>query len=124
MAAHAEGGALRDDPVIPQGSAWNRAWQITDSAGAALVVTGWSVRAQIRPTSSDPTVLFEWNSTPSPGIGVATATGSSVAVYLTGVDSAQWTFRSGVWDVYLTSPTGIPTRIVEGLPRVSPSVTH
>lgn len=121
----ADDGALRDDLVIPQGSAWNRSWSITDANSSPLTVTGWSVRSQIRSSATTPVVLFEWNTTVGAGIGTATASGTTVTINLTGnIDSATWPFLSGVYDVYLTDPAGHPTRIVEGSVRITPSVTH
>jgi hypothetical protein len=123
-AVRADDGALRDDLVIPQGSTWNRSWDITDTAGNPATLTGWSAQSQIRPSPGAATLLFEWNTTSGPGIGVATITGSTVQIELTGIDSALWAFLSGSYDVYLTDTNGSPTRIVEGSVRVSPSVTH
>lgn len=125
MAVRADDGALRDDLVIPQGSTWNRSWAITDANNNPLTVTGWSVRSQIRSSATAPVVLFEWNTTGGAGIGVATASGTTVQINLTGsTDSASWPFLSGQYDVFLTDPAGHPTRIVEGSIRITPSVTH
>lgn len=116
-------GALHDDITIPQGSAWNRTWPVVDSTGAPLTVTGWSVRGQVRASPAD-AVLFEWNTTPAAGKGPASVSGATVTVALLGTESAAWTWRRAVYDVYLTSPAGEPTRIVEGSIIISPSVTH
>lgn len=116
-------GAIRDNITVPQGAAWSRTWSITDSNNQPLTVTGWSVRAQIR-LSHDDLVLFEWNTTGGVGIGTATASGTTVTVALNGADSAAWTFTKAEYDVYLTDPRGVPTRIVEGQLTVSPSITH
>lgn len=124
VAVRADDGALRDDLVIPQGSTWNRSWDITDPNGNPAVLTGWSARSQIRPVPSSSILLFEWNSTGSPGVGVVTITGSTVTIDLSATDSDGWEFLTGFYDVYLTNTAGQPTRIVEGSVRVSPSVTH
>jgi hypothetical protein len=82
----------------------------------------------MRAYASSALLLFEWNSTPGAGIGVATATGNTVQINLTGnTDSALWTFITGAadtYDVVLTDPSGKPTRIVKGTFLVTPSVTH
>uniref|UniRef100_UPI003F493DB7 hypothetical protein n=1 Tax=Pseudonocardia sp. CA-138482 TaxID=3240023 RepID=UPI003F493DB7 len=116
-------GAVRDDVTVPQGAAWSRAWNITDAAGNPLTVTGWSVRAQVRYSHSD-TVLFEWNTAGGVGIGSAQASGTTVTILLTGSESPAWTWTTAVYDVYLTDPGGVPTRIVEGVFAVSQSITH
>jgi hypothetical protein len=115
-------GALLDDLVIPQGTAWNRTWTVADDDGIPLPVDGWSVRSQIRSAPSSGTVLFEWNTTG--GLGPASIDGPTVTVELTGLDSLLWTFRRAYYDVYLTNPSGEPTRLVQGTVTVSPAVTH
>lgn len=126
MASRSADGAFHDTLTIPQGAAWNRSWPITDATGNPLTLTGWSVRAQIRQTPATPNPpFFEWNTTPGTGIGVATASGTTVTLTLTGTtDSALWTFESGQFDVFLTNPSGQPTRIIEGTVQLVPSVTH
>lgn len=121
-------GALVDNLVIPQGSQWNRSWPVTDNTGSPVVLTGWTLRSQIRPYAGSTLVLFEWNTsivTPSSVLGVAVVTGSTAQVNLSGTgDSAAWTFVGGVFDVYLTDPAGHPTRIVEGSVTVTPQITY
>lgn len=121
-------GALQDNLVIPQGSQWNRSWPVIDANGNPITLTGWTLRAQVRPYASSTLVLFEWNTsiaTPTVAFGTATVTGSTAQVNLAGTgDSAGWTFTSGVFDVYLTDPSGHPTRIVEGSITVTLQITH
>lgn len=125
MEIREDDGTLRDDLIIPQGSAWNRSWTITDVNGNPLTLTGWSVRSQVRDSASNNQVLFEWNTTTGAGIGVAATSDSTVTINLTGnTDSALWGFKAGVYDVYLTDPSGRTTRIVEGTVRVTPAVTR
>jgi len=121
----ADDGVLRDDLVIAQGSAWNRTWSITDSGGSPLDVTGWTVRAQIRPFPEWPMTLFEWTTSPNAGMGLALVSGNTVTLTLNGdSDSALWIFTSGYYDVLLRNPSNVPTRIVEGSIRVSPLITR
>lgn len=121
-------GALVDNLVIPQGSQWNRSWAVTNSNGNPLTITGWTLRSQIRPYVGSTLVLFEWNTsvvTPSGLLGTSTITGSTAQINLAGSgDSANWVFVNGQYDVYLTDPSGNPTRIVEGSITVTPQITH
>jgi hypothetical protein len=116
-------GAVRDDITVPQGAAWTRTWAITDAQGAPLNVDGWSVRAQIRYSHND-LVFFEWNTAGGVRIGTVSASGTEVTVRLSGVESSAWKFVEAVYDVVLSSPGGVATRIVEGKLALSPSITH
>lgn len=108
-----------DDLTIEQGTTWSMAWPITVES-APVDLTGWTVRAQIRPDVSSSTVLFEWSTT----LHNATVTGSKVTLSLTPQDSAGWTWTDAVYDVHLTDLVGRVARVTGGAVVVSHEVTR
>lgn len=122
--SRAADGAIRENLTIPQGSSWSRTWALSDPNGGSLTLDGWSARAQVRITAESQVVLYEWNSANPDLAGTTVLGNSSVTLLLTGAESANWTWRRGVWDLYVFNPDGKPTRLVEGTFTVSPSVTH
>lgn len=122
--ARAADGALQDNLTIPQGTRWSRVWTATDSTGAPITLAGWTGRAQVRVNELDPTVLFEWATSPTGGQGAIVLAGATAAIQLTGLESPAWSWRRGVYDLYLFDPSGGPTKLVKGRVTVSPSVTH
>lgn len=113
----------RVDLVIEQGTTWGVGFPVLDVNGQPIDLTGWSVHAQVRPTTEDSTVLFEWSQeTSSPG-RVELVSGV-VTLYVDPVQSSAWTWRKGSWDLELTMPDGAVLRPVGGRVRVDPEVTR
>jgi hypothetical protein len=104
---------------------------IVDATGQIITnPSGYAIRAQIRRTRFD-SVLFEWSSTPASGQGTAilnyvpgSPPSSTVALILTGAESAVFPFRIAKWDVFLIDPIGRATCLAEGDVRVDPYITH
>ena len=102
-----------------------------DKLGAVITdPTGYTIRAQIRRTSTGP-VLFEWNSSPTTGQGTASLTYtagppavSTTTLTFTGAESALWSFRLASWDCYLMAPGQEPACLAAGVVRVAPAITH
>jgi hypothetical protein len=91
--------------------------------------TGITARAQIRATPSGP-VLFEWNTAGGTGIGTATISYSSgtltstLALVLTGAQSALFDFTSAQWDCFFTIPATEPVCLAQGAVTVIPATTY
>lgn len=110
-----------DDKVIQQGVTFAKRFLWKDAAGTPIDLTGYSARMQGRRSASSPDVLMEFS----------TELGSIV---LGGVDgtidlrlSAQETSaieKGGVYDLELTSPGGVVTRLLEGTFEISREVTR
>lgn len=106
--------------VIQQGTTWGISWPITDGQGNPLDVTGYRVRAQIRPSKDSGNVLHEF----STDAGNAIAEQNAVTLSIQPATSSAWSWRNGVYDVELTDPQGRVARIAEGTVTVSPEVTR
>lgn len=108
------------DIEIEQGTTWQMAWPVTDDDGDDIDLTGYTARAQVRTTAADSLVLHEWDSAE----GTIILSNSQVILQLEPADSAQWTWRMGVYDILLTSGAGESSRISEGAIRVRRAVTR
>lgn len=113
------------DLRIEQGTTWGVAIPLIDGEdGQAVELDGYRVRAQIRSRagSSGPP-LWEWSDDDSaPGTAILTA--SQVRLYVEPAQSSQWTWNRGVYDVELTGPDGVVTRVASGAVYVSREVTR
>jgi hypothetical protein len=111
----------RDRLVIPQGSYWEASWRVRDSNGAPVAdLSGWSVRAQMRPTVESETVLYEWGVS----LGNATLYAPFVTLIVFDTDSDAWTWTDAVYDMEVTDPGARVYRIAEGVVFVSREVTR
>jgi hypothetical protein len=98
---------------IPQGSWHAIFWPVTPDP------TGGTVRAQVRPRVTSDTVLHEWSTL----LGTAEVTAEGVTLTTPSATSAEWEWRSGVFDLELTID-GETYRLDEGTVQVDPEVTR
>jgi len=108
--------------VIQQGTDFSHIVSVKNSDGSVFPLTGYTARMQLRPNASSATVLAEL-STSNAKITVNGATGQ-LTLALTNVDTAAYTWRSGVYDLEITSSGGVVTRIMEGNVTLSLEVTR
>jgi hypothetical protein len=121
---------LQINLALKQGAHADIELTVIDALGDPITdPTGYSLRAQIRENPTD-AVLFEWNTTPSAGMGTITLTYSPVTLTstatltVTGAQSALFTFRTAVWDCFLVNPAGKPTCLAEGSVVIDPAITY
>jgi len=101
--------------VIDQGATYSNAILVKDSSNNAINLSTYTVAGQIRKyyTSSNSTAF--------------TATGNStgyVNISLTANATANLSSGRYVYDVEITSNTGIVTRVTEGIVTITPQVTR
>lgn len=94
-----------------------------DPAGVPIDLTGYTARAQVRPVPASDRVLLSVSS-PSSGIVLGGVAGTVTLTFSAAQTAALPHGRVGVWDLLLTSPTGIVTRLAEGAVSCSLSVTR
>lgn len=124
LSPYAADGTLQENLWVPQGSAWSRTWPVGGNTGQNIALDGWTARAHVRPYPESPTLLFSWTTLLNDGAGSAYFSVSAITLTLDGSESADWTFRRAVYDLYLFDPAGAPTRLVEGTFIVTPQVTR
>ena len=108
--------------VIDQGADWFLNLQYKDSAGAAINLTNYTAAMQFRLTVDAATAAISL--TQSSGITITEATGT-LAIRVTAAqtatldDSAKYDY-----DLEITSPSGVVTRLIQGVASVSSQITR
>lgn len=110
--------------AIEQGATYPRVftWKAGDPA-TPVDLTGCTARLQIRGRVTDADVLYEMTSEPGGGLVLGDAAGT-IALTIPDEDSAEWTWRSGVYDLEIAFPDGTVRRLLRGGVSVSPEVTR
>ena len=103
---------------IDQGTDFSIVVDVTDATGSVLDLTGYSAAAQIRKTygSSSASATFT-TSTGTPSQGKVTL--SLTDTQTSGLSSGRY-----VYDLDITSGSGVKTRVVEGQAIITPGVTR
>jgi len=103
--------------LVDQGTDFETTIDIVGTDGSTMDLTGYTIAAQARKAYTSSTAYNFNASVVSPAGGVAKIT------LLNGVTS---TMKAGryVYDVEMTSATGVRTRVVEGILEVMPEVTR
>jgi len=108
--------AIKSNLVIDQGSSFSTLVTLVDSANSLIDLTGYSASSQIRKhyTSSN---------SQSFSISLGGANGT-VTLSLTSTQTSSIVAGRYVYDVEITSPSSLVTRIVEGIVTVTPEVSR
>jgi hypothetical protein len=110
--------AIISNIIIDQGSTFQADIDVTDSAGDALNLTGYTVAGQMRKTYTSTTAT---NFTGQ----VQSATGGTVRISLSATQTNALKAGRYVYDTEITkTATGEVTRVIEGQVDVTPSVTR
>jgi len=108
--------AIVSNLVIDQGSAFTSNVTVTDSDGNLIDLSNYTYAGKIKKNYSSSTSV-EFSTPTTPGVN------GQVAITLT--DTTTKTMKPGryVYDVEITSPGGVTTRVVEGQVEVTAGVT-
>lgn len=110
--------AIISNIIIDQGSTFQADIDVTDSAGDALNLTGYTVAGQMRKTYTSTTAI---NFTGQ----VQSATGGTVRISLSATETNALKAGRYVYDTEITkTATGEVTRVIEGQVDVTPGVTR
>jgi hypothetical protein len=108
--------------VIEQGTTWRCRWPVINpTTGAALNISAWSARAQVRKWAGADEVLHEWSTTAG---NLTVGADGYLTITVTPAESTAWTWSEGRYDIELTDPTGEVVRIAAGPVMVSPEITR
>lgn len=88
---------------------------VLDASGQPVTVTGWTARAQIRRSRTDP-LLHEW----STARGNAACAGTEVVLQVIGSITAAWQWTDAQVQVQVTDPGGKPHTIAQGPIHAAP----
>lgn len=109
--------AIISNLTIDQGSTFSVDIDVTDADGDALNLTNFTVQGQMRKTYTSSTATTFVSE-------ITNATGGVVTISLTAATTNALKAGRYVYDVEITSPASVVTRIVEGQVEVTPGVTQ
>ena len=103
--------------ILEQGATFNRQLTVKDD-GSAMNLTGYSVASKMRSTHDSSTVVGTFTCT------ISNATGGIITMSMT--NSTTGAIEEGiyVYDLEMTSGTGVVTRLMQGTVTVNPEVTR
>lgn len=110
------------DIICDQGATFSRVLTWKDSTGAAVDLTGYTARMQIRPEASSSTTTLSLT-TENSRIALGGSAGT-ITLTIAATDTAGITAGNYVYDLELVSGAGIVTRLVMGAYTVRPEVTR
>lgn len=103
--------------VIEQGATFGSTLNVEDTYGNAINLYAYTANSQMRKS------YFSSSATTITATVTGTANGE-VTLSMTSSNTANLTPGRYVYDVIITSPTSVVTRVVEGIVTVLPSVTR
>ena len=110
------------DLEIKQGATLSLTATWKDSTGAAINLTGYTARMQVRSAYDATSTILSLTSASGITLGGAAGTiAITASATVTAALTAPW---AGVWDLELVSGGGVVTRLLEGAATVSPEVTR
>jgi hypothetical protein len=103
--------------LIEQNATFSTTVNVVDSAGSAVNLYGYSASTQMRKSyyATSATII------------TSTITGNAngeITLSMTAANTANLTPGRQVFDLLITSPTSVKTRVIEGIVVVSPGVTQ
>ena len=103
--------------LIEQGASFSTTVNVEDTAGAAINLTSYTAASQMRKSY--------YSSTYSAISSVITGNANGeITLTMTSANTANLAPGRYVFDLLITAPTTIKTRVVEGIIIVSPGVTQ
>lgn len=113
--------AVAYNTTIDQGADWYLTVTYENPNGTAINITNYTAALQIRSLPSDPTTVLSLST--GSGITITGATGT-VEVRATAAQTGAIDEGTYYYDLEITAPTGVVTRLVQGQVVVSPEVTR
>jgi hypothetical protein len=103
--------------TLEQGANFNTVLDLKDSAGGILNLSGYSVAAQMRKS-------YYSNTATNFTMTISDAAAGQITMAMNAANTSNVTPGRYVYDILLTSGSGVKTRIIEGIVTVMPSVTR
>jgi hypothetical protein len=113
--------AVAYNTIIDQGADWYLTVTYENPNGTPINITSYTAALQIRSLPSDPTTVLSLST--GSGITITGATGT-VAVHATATQTRAIDEGTYYYDLEITAPTGVVTRLVQGQVVVSAEVTR
>jgi hypothetical protein len=103
--------------LIEQGATFSTTVNVSDSAGAAVNLYGYTASSQMRKS------FYATSNTTISAVVTSNASGE-ITLSMTAANTANLTPGRSVFDLLITAPSGIKTRVIEGIIVISPGVTR
>jgi hypothetical protein len=113
--------AVAYNTIIDQGADWYLTVTYENPNGTPINITSYTSALQIRSLPSDPTTVLSLST--GSGITITGATGT-VEVHATATQTRAIDEGTYYYDLEITAPTGVVTRLVQGQVVVSAEVTR
>ena len=113
--------AVAYNTIIDQGADWYLTVTYENPNGTPINITSYTAALQIRSLPSDPTTVLSLST--GSGITITGATGT-VAVHATATQTRAIDEGTYYYDLEITAPSGVVTRLVQGQVVVSAEVTR
>ena len=107
--------------VIDQGADWYQNFVYQDSTGTAINLTGYTAALMLRSNISDVAPALSLST--SSGITITASTGT-IAVHATAAQTIALSPGFYQYDLEITSPTNVVTRLVYGQIQITAAVTR
>lgn len=102
---------------VDAGSNYSNLITVASTTGAPLDLTNYTVKSQMRKSYTS-TTAFNFNAS------IYNAASGKVRLELTAVQSESIPPGRWLYDVEITSASGVKTRVVEGIVTVTPQITQ
>jgi hypothetical protein len=103
--------------TIEQGANYSTTVTVNDSNGSPTNLTNYTAAAQLR-KSYYSTTATEFT------VAVTDAAAGQITMSITSANTANLTPGRYVYDLLITSPTSVKSRVIEGIATILPSVTR
>lgn len=107
---------------IEQGATFEKKLTWTDANGNPIDLTGYDARMQVRKKKTNQTVLLDLN-LGNGGLILGGVTGT-IELFISASDTTAITWKQGIYDLELITPTSKVIRFIEGAVSVSLEVTR
>lgn len=109
--------------TIDQGATWYQTVTYKDANGNPINLTGYSAALQLRTSYSAASASLSI-STSTTGITIPTPANGTIVINVPAVTTAALIAQDYVYDLEITSGTGVVTRLIQGTAVVSPEATR
>ena len=103
--------------TLEQGASYSTTVTVNGSNGSPTNLTNYTAAAQLRKS-------YYSSTAPDFTVSISNAAGGEITMSLTSANTANLTPGRYVYDLLITSPTSVKTRVVEGIATILPSVTR
>ena len=114
-----DGSAAEYNIYLDQGASWSKTLLLKKADGFSKDLTGYTAKAQIRDRIGDEDVIAEITTT-----FVPPRKNGELVISLTHEETAEFEFFDAVWDLFITSPDGVKSKLLKGYVRNDLAVTR